>query len=99
MGRRKKKQQMSTEDDDQYVDLSDDEIVVEDDDDDDLSDLYPGILLYLLRDSIISIIGFSDFRRLRTSDLKVRTTVDGNDIDHTNEKKRKAQVSQVNKEK
>jgi len=50
LGRRKKKQQMSMgdDDDDQYVDLSDDDIIVEDDDDD-LSDLYPGIYIYIFK--------------------------------------------------
>jgi hypothetical protein len=48
LGRRKKKQQRSIgdDDDDQYVDLSDDDIIVEDDDDD-LSDLYPGMYIFL----------------------------------------------------
>ncbi|CAF3335953.1 unnamed protein product [Rotaria sp. Silwood1] len=80
---RRKKKQISTEDDD-----NDQYVDLSDDeiliDDDDDDDLSD---LY------------PDFRRLRTSDLKLRTTTEENNDDDTSGKKRKAETSKIKKPK
>lgn len=59
-----------------------------------ISQIYILVTIYFLL-NVHSIVRL-DFRRLRASDLKERTTTNENTVDNTSGTKRKAQTSEVN---